>query len=106
MFGKNWASFSSLLYSIDFYFNSILYTPNFVYNEVTQTYVAKEYLPINFMHVVNPPQSGLQFLNKDHGCGFYIVHYAFTCVVAVTGVYIKPIIDWFKIRKQKENTNV
>lgn len=54
---------------------------------------------INFMYVVAPPMSGLPFLNKDHGWGVYIAHYILLCLFAVTLVYIKPIINWFKERK-------
>lgn len=56
---------------------------------------------INFMYVVNPPMSGLPYLNKNHGWGVYIAHYAFLCIFAVTMIYIKPIIDSIKNRKNK-----
>ena len=87
---------------IAIYLNSILYTPNFVFDEASGTFVATEYMSINFMYVVGPPQSGLPFLNKDHGWGVYIVHYALTAVFAVTACYIKPIINWFKDRKKSK----
>ncbi len=59
------------------YINSILYdgNPN-----------------INFMYVVSPPQSGLPFLNEDHGWLVYMSHYAFLVIFCVTLCYLKPII--------------
>ncbi len=47
---------------------------------------------VNFMYVVSPPQSGLPFLNEDHGWLVYICHYAFVAVLCVTVCYIKPLI--------------
>lgn len=47
---------------------------------------------INFMYVASPPQSGLPFLNEDHGWLVYIVHYACLVVFCVTLCYIKPIL--------------
>lgn len=58
------------------------------------------FVNINFMYVVNPPESGLPFLNKDHGWGVYIAHYALLALMVVTVTYIKPIIDFFKGRKK------
>jgi len=46
---------------------------------------------INFMYVASPPQSGLPFLNEDHGWLVYIAHYSFLVVVCVTACYCKPI---------------
>jgi len=51
---------------------------------------------INFMYVVNPPVSGLPFLNKDHGWLVYIVHYASLAFFMLTICYIKPIINKVK----------
>ena len=56
---------------------------------------------VNFMYVVGPPQSGLPYLNKDHGWFVYIVHYALLAVFVVTLLYIKPIIEFFKNKKAK-----
>lgn len=47
---------------------------------------------INFMYVASPPQSGLPFLNENHGWLVYIVHYAVLVIFCVTLCYIKPII--------------
>ncbi|MCR5809346.1 MAG: YwaF family protein [Clostridiales bacterium] len=47
---------------------------------------------VNFMYVVDPPVSGLPFLNKDHGWLVYFMHLAATGVIAVTLCFIKPII--------------
>lgn len=81
------------------YLNSILYFPKYEFNELTGLYEAKEYLPINFMYVVNPPEEGLPFLNKNHGWLVYIVHYACLAFFLVTLLYIKPIIEYFKEKK-------
>ena len=51
---------------------------------------------INFMYVASPPQSGLPFLNENHGWLVYITHYACTILICVTLCYIKPIIEFFK----------
>ena len=67
-----------------FYINSI------VYDGVSK---------INFMYVVGPPQSGLPFLNKDHGWLVYITHYAILVVTCVALCYIKAIIDTIKDKK-------
>lgn len=84
---------------IAIYLNSFLYTPKFVYNETSGVFEATEMMPINFMYVVDPPQSGLPFLNKDHGWFVYIAHYACLAIFAVTCCYIMPIINWFKDRR-------
>ncbi len=47
---------------------------------------------VNFMYVASPPQSGLPFLNENHGRLVYIVHYACLVLFCVTISYIKPII--------------
>ena len=57
---------------------------------------------VNFMYVVGPPQSGLPYLNKDHGWLVYIVHYALLAVFVVTLIYIKPIITYFKMLNTEE----
>ncbi len=57
---------------------------------------------INFMYVASPPQSGLPFLNEDHGWLVYIVHYGFTVVLAVTLCYCKPIWAAIRARTRKE----
>lgn len=54
---------------------------------------------VNFMYVVNPPVDGLPFLNKNHGWGVYMAHYACLAVFALTLCYIKPIIIYFKNKK-------
>ncbi|MCQ2771732.1 MAG: YwaF family protein [Bacilli bacterium] len=57
---------------------------------------------VNFMYVVNPPVDGLPFLNKDHGWGVYMVHYALLALFALTLCYIKPIINHFRKPKASE----
>ncbi len=46
---------------------------------------------INFMYVVSPPQSGLPFLNEDHGWLVYICHYSAVILFCVTLCYIQPL---------------
>ena len=87
------------------YLNSFLYTPKFELNTETGLYEAKEMTSINFMYVVDPPQSGLPILNKNHGWGVYIAHYTCVAVFAVTCCYIKPIINGFKSLKVKKGEN-
>lgn len=53
---------------------------------------------INFMYVASPPQSGLPFLNENHGWLVYIVHYACLIVFCVTACYFKPIISAIKAK--------
>jgi len=60
---------------------------------------------INFMYVASPPQSGLPFLNEDHGWLVYIAHYAFLVVFCVTLFYIKPIVTAIK-KKFNRDTHV
>ena len=55
---------------------------------------------INFMYVASPPQSGLPFLNEDHGWLVHIIHYACLVLFCVTMFYIKPIIVAIKAKKQ------
>lgn len=47
---------------------------------------------VNFMYVVDPPVSGLPFLNKDHGWLVYIAHFACTAVFAVTACFIPALL--------------
>ncbi len=47
---------------------------------------------INFMYVVSPPQSGLPFLNEDHGWLVYLCHYGFLAFFCVSLCYIRPIV--------------
>jgi uncharacterized membrane protein YwaF len=55
---------------------------------------------INFMYVVSPPQSGLPFLNEDHGWLVYMAHYGFLVIACITGCYAGPILRALKQRKQ------
>ena len=75
------------------YINSILYdgTPS-----------------VNFMYVINPPVDNLPILNKDHGWLVYIISYGLVAVLAVTLVYIKPIIEAIKakIKGKKETEEI
>ncbi|MBQ2712659.1 MAG: YwaF family protein [Clostridia bacterium] len=77
--------FLFVLFFVAIYVNSILYdgNPN-----------------INFMYVASPPQSGLPFLNEDHGWLVYICHYAFLAITCITLTYIKPIIDAIRQKAQ------
>jgi hypothetical protein len=53
---------------------------------------------INFMYVASPPQSGLPFLNENHGWLVYIAHYAGLILLCVTLCYLKPIIVGIKAK--------
>ncbi len=57
---------------------------------------------INFMYVASPPQSGLPFLNEDHGWLVYIVHYAALVIFCVTLCYIKPIFAAIRSKKLRK----
>lgn len=83
------------------YINSILYNgtteKNFIYTVTDGENTGEVQISkVNFMYMVDPPQSGLPLLNKTHGWGVYVAHYLFICLFGVTMVYIKPIIDYFK----------
>ncbi len=56
---------------------------------------------INFMYVSSPPQEGLPFLNEEQGWLVYILRYASLVLFSVTICYIKPIIDYFKLKLVK-----
>ena len=73
----NCLKFLAVLMLFAVYINSMLYdgNPN-----------------INFMYVASPPQSGLPFLNENHGWFVYIIHYAMLIIFCVTLFYIKPIL--------------
>lgn len=58
---------------------------------------------INFMYTVAPPQDGLPYLNLNQGWLMYIIKYASVPILAVLLTYIKPIIDFFKNLKNKNN---
>jgi hypothetical integral membrane protein (TIGR02206 family) len=61
---------------------------------------------INFMYTVKPPQDGLPYLNLDQGWFMYILKYALLAVVAIIGTYIKPIIDFVKSIKNKNQNEL
>ncbi len=82
----NCLKFTAILMLFAIYINSILY------DGVSN---------INFMYVASPPQSGLPFLNEDHGWLVYIVHYAFVVVLCITLCYLRPIIQAIRNRKAK-----
>ena len=82
--------FLVILFFFAVYVNSIVYDGN---------------SNINFMYVASPPQSGLPFLNEDHGWFVYIVHYATLVLLCVTLCYIKPIVTAIKAKLQKNKEN-
>ena len=55
------------------------------------------------MYTVAPPQDGLPYLNLNQGWLMYIIKYASVAILAVLLTYIKPIIDFFKNLKNKNN---
>ena len=57
---------------------------------------------INFMYVVSPPQSGLPFLNENHGWLVYIAHYACLILLCVSLCYVKPIVQAIKTKFSKK----
>lgn len=57
---------------------------------------------VNFMYVVDPPVSGLPFLNKNHGWLVYFLHLASTGVLAVTICYIRPVVKGIRGFFQKK----
>ena len=59
---------------------------------------------INFMYVASPPQSGLPFLNENHGWLVYVVHYISLVLLCVTLCYGKPIVA--AIREKRTKTAV
>ena len=77
------------------YINSICYDAVKYINESGEVVTELINRP-NFMYVIDPPQSGLPFLNKNNGWGVYIIHYAFLCLFAISICYIKPIINQLK----------
>lgn len=94
-------SFLGVMGFIAIYINSMFYDVHnyIVYEDGTK--VIEMVSRTNFMYVVDPPQSGLPFLNKDHGWGVYIMHYAFTAVFAITLCYIVPIVKSIKNKFKK-----
>lgn len=58
---------------------------------------------VNFMYVVNPPKSGLPYLNKNGGWIMYLLKYAILVVVCITMCYIKPITIAIKNKIKNKN---
>ena len=85
----------SAMIMIAIYVNSILYVFDLVRDEAGQL-VDMKLSGVNFLYVINPLTSGLPLLNKNHGWGVYIAHYLILFYAAITFVYIKPIIKFFK----------
>ena len=88
----NCLKFLLVLMFFAFYINSILYDGS---------------ANVNFMYVINPPQDGLPYLNKDQGWFVYVLKYALLVLVCVTLSYIRPIIKAVQAKcKNKTETNV
>ena len=68
--------------------------------------VSSDLITTNFMYVVDPPQSGLPFLNENHGWLVYIAHYATTIILCVSLCYIKPIVNALKEKFSKKEVAV
>ena len=79
----NCLKFLGILMFFAVYINSMIY-------EIDET---GKIITGNFMYVVSPPQSGLPFLNEDHGWLVYIAHYACLILICVSLCYTKPIIE-------------
>ena len=58
--------------------------------------VSSDAITTNFMYVVDPPQSGLLFLNENHGWLVYMAHYACLILLCVSLCYVKPIVKTLK----------
>lgn len=105
---RDYATSLVLLFAMMFfavYINSMLYNGSsdgsFIYQVTDGEHVGEIQLTnVNFMYVANPPQSGLPFLNENHGWGVYFVHYTFTCLFAITSVYLPTIIKSITPRKR------
>ena len=87
----NCLKFLGILMFFAVYINSAIY-------EVDET---GKIITGNFMYVVSPPQSGLPFLNENHGWLVYIAHYACLILLCVSLCYTKPIIDGIKAQVAK-----
>ena len=93
--------FLAVMGFIAIYINSICYD---VYSYTVLpdgTKIVEMVSRTNFMYVVDPPQEGLPFLNKDHGWGVYMIHYAMTAIFAISLVYIVPIVKAVKGKIKK-----
>lgn len=87
--------FSCLKFLVGLMFFAV-YVNSIVYDGVSN---------INFMYVASPPQSGLPFLNENHGWLVYIAHYACLIVFCVTACYLKPIITAVKAKLAAKKAN-
>lgn len=61
---------------------------------------------INFMYIIKPPQDNLPYLNLNQGWFVYVLKYMALVFVCCSLVYIKPIINFFKSLKKKDETIV
>ena len=84
----NCLKFTCILMLFAIYINSVLY------DGVSN---------INFMYVASPPQSGLPYLNEDHGWLVYIVHYAALVIFCITACYVGPIIRGLRNRNPQHS---
>ncbi len=61
---------------------------------------------INFMYVASPPQTGLPYLNENHGWLVYICHYTGLVLLCVTLCYCKPIFSAIRKKLSRQPTAV
>lgn len=81
------------LYMLGFLAFAAIYLNSICYELLSLSEAGAEFAGrVNFMYVVDPPVSGLPFLNEDHGWFVYIVHYAATAVTAVTLCYLPVLL--------------
>lgn len=91
----NALKFLGVMAFIAIYINSMFYDVVEYTNENGQK-IVEMINRVNFMYVVDPPQDGLPFLNKDQGWFVYIIRYGILAVGAISLIYIKPIINAIK----------
>lgn len=87
--------FLAIMGFIAIYINSMFYDVVEYTNENGEK-IVEMINRVNFMYVVDPPQSGLPYLNKDQGWFVYIIRYAILAVGAISLIYIKPIVSSIK----------
>ncbi len=99
----NALKFLAIMGFIAIYINSMFYDVVEYTNENGQK-IVEMVNRVNFMYVVDPPQDGLPFLNKNQGWLVYIIRYAILAVVAISLIYIKPIVN--KVKSLFKNKKV
>ena len=106
VFALNLCTNKEIKLTVSDYFNCLKFLVILLFCAIYINSIVYDYKSnINFMYVASPPQSGLPFLNENHGWLVYITHYAFLVLLCVTLCYIKPIILAFKSKTKKLETD-